>query len=93
MHFYNTRDVGIWPEPEASVNLDLMNMGNLGLTLSEETAIVAFLKILSDGYTDGSSEFEVQVVIVGSLIVVMACLVVFAVFRKNKIYQKNKAAN
>ena len=93
VHFYNTRDVGIWPEPEASVNLDLMNMGNLGLTLSEETAIVAFLKILSDGYTDGSSEFEVQVVIVGSLIVVMACLVVFAVFRKNKIYQKNKGAN
>ncbi len=92
VHFYNTRDVAIWPEPEVSDNLALMNMGNLGLTLNEETAIVTFLKTLSDGYTDGSSEYEFQVVLVGSLVVVIACLVVFAVFRKHKSYQKTKGA-
>ncbi|OPY82119.1 MAG: Methylamine utilization protein MauG precursor [Syntrophorhabdus sp. PtaU1.Bin153] len=65
VHFYNTRDVlgscsakkfplpGIncWPQPEVSENLNVSEMGNLGLSSMEEDAIVAFLKTLSDGYT------------------------------------------
>ena len=62
VHFYNTRDVlptcdamgtpGVdcWPEPEVAVNVNRDELGDLGLTASEEQAIVAFLKTLSDGY-------------------------------------------
>jgi len=64
VHFYNTRDVlprcekmsdprpgvNCWPEPEVSSNLNKEELGNLGLTEDEETAIVTFLKTLSDGY-------------------------------------------
>lgn len=50
VHFYNTRDVGTWPPPEVAANINSSAMGNLGLTLQEEKAIVAFLKTLSDGY-------------------------------------------
>jgi len=66
VHFYNTRDVlptcpdeyteaqalaaECWPEPEVSENVNTAELGDLGLTLDEEAAIVAFLKTLSDGY-------------------------------------------
>jgi cytochrome c peroxidase len=52
VHFYNTRDNEsvVWPEPEVSANINRDGMGDLGLNQSEETAIVAFLKTLSDGY-------------------------------------------
>lgn len=64
VHFYNTRDVlgpcrdeiftlpGIdcWPSPEVPENVNREELGNLGLTPSEERAIVAFLRTLSDGY-------------------------------------------
>jgi cytochrome c peroxidase len=66
VHFYNTRDVlpkcpegfteaqalanNCWPPPEQSLNLNTSELGNLGLTLEDEDAIVAFLKTLSDGY-------------------------------------------
>jgi cytochrome c peroxidase len=63
VHFYNTRDslprcpsndpgegVGCWPAPEATANMNTRYMGNLGLTDTEENAIVAFLKTLSDGW-------------------------------------------
>lgn len=66
VHFYNTRDVletcagdyteaqalaaDCWPAPEISQNLNTAELGNLGLTPSQEQAIVAFLKTLSDGY-------------------------------------------
>jgi cytochrome c peroxidase len=50
-HFYNTRDVDpMWPDPEVSMNVNEDELGNLGLTLEEEAAIVAFMKTLSDGY-------------------------------------------
>ncbi len=49
-HFYNTRDVEMWPEPEVSMNVNTDELGNLGLTPDEEAAIVAFMKTLSDGY-------------------------------------------
>jgi cytochrome c peroxidase len=65
VHFYNTRDVlprcekmsdprpglNCWPQPEVSSNLNKEELGNLSLTEDEENAIVAFLRILSDGYT------------------------------------------
>jgi cytochrome c peroxidase len=66
VHFYNTRDAkpvcpgpyteeqalaaNCWPAPEVAVNVNTTEMGDLGLTLAEEEAIVAFLKALSDGY-------------------------------------------
>ncbi len=62
VHFYNTRDVlgvcsnstvpgfGItcWPAPEVSVNMDSNFVGNLGLTDTEENAIVAFMETFTD---------------------------------------------
>lgn len=50
VHFYNTRDTKHWPAPEVPMNVNKEELGNLGLTAEEETAIVAFLKTLSDGY-------------------------------------------
>jgi cytochrome c peroxidase len=66
VHFYNTRDVlgtcpegsteayalenNCWPIPELALNLNTKEVGDLGLTLEEEDAIVAFLKTLSDGF-------------------------------------------
>src|ERR1035437_3689110 len=49
VHFYNTRDVpgAGWPAPEYAANMT-SELGNLGLTPTEEAAIVAFLKTLSD---------------------------------------------
>lgn len=49
-HFYNTRDVEDWPEPEVAANVNSDELGDLGLTADEEAAIVAFMKTLSDGY-------------------------------------------
>ncbi len=50
VHFYNTRDVEEWPEPEVAENVNKDELGNLGLTEEEEDSIVAFMKTLSDGY-------------------------------------------
>ena len=52
VHFYNMRDNESeeWPEPEVADNINKDELGNLGLNESEEKAIVAFLKTLSDGY-------------------------------------------
>lgn len=57
VHFYNTRDVpgagwkGVpWPDPEVEANMNMAEMGNLGLSDREEDEIVAFMKTLSDGY-------------------------------------------
>jgi len=66
VHFYNTRDVlprcdgrvteaealaaDCWPAPEVLENLNTTELGNLGLTDSEEDDIVAFLEALSDGF-------------------------------------------
>ena len=66
VHFYNTRDVlarcpgpyteaealkaNCWPAPEVAANVNTVQLGNLGLSPSDETAIVAYLKTLSDGY-------------------------------------------
>ena len=49
-HFYNTRDVEEWLPPEVAENVNTDELGDLGLTLEEEAAIVAFMKTLSDGF-------------------------------------------
>jgi len=41
---------GCWPAPEVSANVNVDELGNLGLSIAEENAIVAFLKTLSDGF-------------------------------------------
>ncbi len=67
VHFYNTRDTlprcedlqgaapapgqTCWPAPEVADNLNVDEMGKLGLTDDEEQAIVAFVRTLSDGWT------------------------------------------
>jgi cytochrome c peroxidase len=66
VHFYNTRDVkpvcsgslterdalarDCWPAPEVKANMNIDELGNLGLNQAEERAIVAFMRTLSDGY-------------------------------------------
>lgn len=50
VHFYNTRDVEDWPDPEVAENVNTDELGNLGLTEEEENALVAFMETLSDGY-------------------------------------------
>lgn len=50
VHFYNTRDVEDWPAPEVPQNVNVDELGNLGLTAAEEADIVAFMKTLTDGY-------------------------------------------
>lgn len=49
VHFYNTRDVpgAGWPAPEYAASIT-SEVGNLGLTSTEEEAIVSFLKTLTD---------------------------------------------
>ena len=66
VHFYNTRaalpvcaaaaqkiGVDCWPAPEVRDNLNVLELGSLGLTPDEERAVVAFLETLSDGYGGG----------------------------------------
>jgi cytochrome c peroxidase len=50
VHFYNVRDKAgaKWPAPEVAANVNKIESGNLGLTDAEESAIVDFLKTLSD---------------------------------------------
>jgi cytochrome c peroxidase len=50
VHFYNTRDVEDWPEPEVAENVNTDELGDLGLTDAQEDAVVAFLATLSDGW-------------------------------------------
>jgi cytochrome c peroxidase len=50
VNFYNTRDVdgADWAPPEVSENVNVDELGDLGLTQEEEDAIVLFMKTLSD---------------------------------------------
>jgi cytochrome c peroxidase len=48
VHFYNTRDVENWPEPEYAATVNDAELGNLGLSPAQEDALVAFMKTLSD---------------------------------------------
>jgi cytochrome c peroxidase len=50
VHFYNTRDVAGagWPAPEVAANVNITQMGDLGLDDDEEDLVVEFLKTLTD---------------------------------------------
>ena len=63
VHFYNTRDVlprcepgdpgeatTCWPAPESAVNMNTRFVGRLGLTETEEDALVSFMQTLTDGF-------------------------------------------
>jgi len=63
VHFYNTRDVlprcqphdvnegtTCWPAPESTDNMNTSKVGNLGLSDTEEDALVAFMQTLTDGF-------------------------------------------
>jgi cytochrome c peroxidase len=69
VHFYNTRDVlprcgphdpregtGCWPAPEETDNMNKSRVGHLGLSDSEEDAIVNFLQTLTDGFTSAGQK-------------------------------------
>ena len=48
--FYNSRDVGPWPEPEIARGVNKDELGDLGLSNTEMDDIVAFMLTLTDGY-------------------------------------------
>ena len=48
--FYNTRDVKEWPKPEVDQNINVDELGDLGLSDEEVDALVAFMETLTDGY-------------------------------------------
>lgn len=50
VHFHNTQSVDVWPEPEATDNVNRHERGDIGLTDNEAWAVAEFLKTLSDGY-------------------------------------------
>ena len=52
VHFYNTRDVPAanWPAGEVPETVNHEELGDLGMTESEENDLVAFLQTLTDGY-------------------------------------------
>ncbi|WP_099462877.1 cytochrome-c peroxidase [Parabacteroides provencensis] len=50
VHFYNVRDIEDFPPAEYPATVNKDELGNLGLTVEEEAAIVAFMKTLTDGY-------------------------------------------
>jgi hypothetical protein len=66
VHFYNTRDVAGWPPPEVSDNVNTDEFGDLGLTDAEEEAIVALMKMLSDGYDPVKDKFKTNLKITGA---------------------------
>ena len=41
---------GCWPAPEVAENVNVEELGDLGLTDEEEDALVAFMKAMRDGY-------------------------------------------
>jgi cytochrome c peroxidase len=51
VRFYNQRDLGGFPPPEVSQGVNVEELGNLHLTAQDQADLVAFLKILSDGFT------------------------------------------
>jgi cytochrome c peroxidase len=66
VHFYNTRDVlsrcqpndlgegtTCWPAPESTVNMNTKKVGHLGLSETEEDALVSFMQTLTDGFVPG----------------------------------------
>jgi cytochrome c peroxidase len=72
VHFYNTSQalprcaqgtvgekVTCWPPPEYPATLNTTQLGNLGLTSTEEDEIVAFLQTLTDGFVTSPTTLTV----------------------------------
>jgi cytochrome c peroxidase len=72
VHFYNTSQalprcaqgspgekVTCWPAPEYPATLNTTQLGNLGLTSTEEAEIVAFLQTLTDGFVTSPTTLAV----------------------------------
>jgi cytochrome c peroxidase len=70
VHFYNTSQalprcaqgspgekVTCWPDPEYPATLNTTQLGNLGLTSTEEDNIVSFLQTLTDGFASSPATF------------------------------------
>jgi cytochrome c peroxidase len=70
VHFYNTSQalprcaqgspgekVTCWPAPEYPATVNTTQLGNLGLTPTEEADVVAFLKTLTDGFVTSPATF------------------------------------
>jgi cytochrome c peroxidase len=70
VHFYNTSQalprcaqgspgekVTCWPVPEYPATLNTTQLGNLGLTSTEEAEVVAFLQTLTDGFVTSPATF------------------------------------
>jgi cytochrome c peroxidase len=92
--FYNTRDVGEWPDPEVPFNLEMMLVGDLSLTSNDEMAIVAFMKTLSDGYTtEQPNTVDPEILLIGILALVFAFVVVFMAVRKYRKSTRNHRLN
>jgi len=91
-NFYNTRDVGEWPDPEVPLNIDMMLVGDLKLTPNEETAIVAFMKTLNDGYMPEQT-IDPQILLIGVLTTVFVFVVAFLAIRKYRKSPKHQALN
>jgi cytochrome c peroxidase len=71
VHFYNTSQalprcaqgsagekVTCWPTPEVPATLNTTQLGNLGLTSTEEDEIVAFLQTLTDGFVTSPATLD-----------------------------------
>jgi cytochrome c peroxidase len=41
---------GCWPAPEEPANVNIGELGDLGLSYEDELALVAFMLTMSDGY-------------------------------------------
>jgi cytochrome c peroxidase len=74
VHFYNTRDSkprtcrdnndagfgeDCWPVPEVARNVNVEELGNLGLSEEQEQALVAFMHTLTDGYPEWGKDPKV----------------------------------
>lgn len=46
--FFNTRDAGMWDDPEVAATVNFTELGELGLTRQEELQLVSFLGTLTD---------------------------------------------
>ena len=47
-----------WPDAEVPINVNVEEMGDLGLTPGEERALVAFMETLSDGYMEPQCDLD-----------------------------------
>jgi hypothetical protein len=69
-----------------------MLVGNLALTPNEETAIVEFMKTLSDGYLPEATAIDPVILLIGILTLVLALVIAFMAVRKYRKKQSNTSS-